>query len=68
MAFLNRKLLVVVFVLGLALGFLVFSNINKESVVTSACFVENHACKCNSTECVCDNFSVNPSICTQSSG
>ena len=58
----NLKLLIIIFILGLTIGFFVFSEFHPTTGMAT-CFVENEPCYCDAQECVCGNISVDAELC-----
>ena len=65
----NLKLLIIIFILGLTVGFLALSDLDSPtglSTQNSNCFVENNLCECSKTECICGNLTVDVEVCETS--
>lgn len=63
----NARLLIAVFLLGIVIGVVIFSqSAVKEAITgkaTEGCYVNNEPCSCNHSECVCGNITVSAKDC-----
>jgi len=61
------RYLLVIFLLGLAVGFAFTSPSPTGAAVNSAdCYVDNELCECGGDECVCGEIVVSQSLCNLS--